>query len=283
MAAGLSLHIGLNKVDPEQYDGWDGALVACENDAADMARLARAAGFADTTLLTEDGTVENVTTALRQAGDKLTAGDILLFTYSGHGGQVPDLAGPDEEPDALDETLVLYDRQYLDDELHEEFRRLSPGVRIVALLDCCHSGSGIEVRDILSPDAMEAQFRTRDPALVVGASRLMPVYKQDEIYARDRGFFEELQRSLKNGAGKAPEPAAVLISACQDNQLAADGPVNGAFTETLLQVWGDGAYRGGYRSFHRAVQRRMPATQSPNLYTTGAPTPVFLSQRPFTI
>ena len=32
-ARGISLHIGLNAVDPAQYEGWDGALTACEFDA----------------------------------------------------------------------------------------------------------------------------------------------------------------------------------------------------------------------------------------------------------
>lgn len=270
-AAGLSLHIGLNTVDPERYDGWDGALVACENDAEDMARLARAAGFSDTVLLTADGTVEKVTGALRRAAAELAPGDILLLTYSGHGGQVPDATGPDEEPDALDETLVLYDRQFLDDELYREFQGFADGVRIVTLLDCCHSGSGVELPGGPLPSARV---------------RLMPVPKQQQIYERDRGFFEELQRSLEKSAapeGEDREPAAVLISACQDNQFAADGPVNGAFTEALLETWNEGAFRGGYRAFHRAIQQRLPATQSPNFYLTGSPAPAFLRQRPFTV
>ncbi|MFD7319754.1 caspase domain-containing protein [Streptomyces sp. NPDC059875] len=270
MAAGLSIHVGLNKVDPDRYDGWDGELVACENDARDMARLARARGFSDTVLLTAECTVENVTAALRQAAGKLAPDDILLFTYSGHGGQVPDVTGPDDEPDELDETLVLYDRQFLDDEVHQEFRGFADGVRILALLDCCHSGTAIEVPGAATPET---------------GVRLMPVWKQQQIFERDQGFFQELQRSLKKASpdGGAQEPGAILISGCQDNQFASDGAVNGAFTEALLEVWDEGAFRGGYRPFHRAIQSRLPATQSPNLYTTGSPAPAFLRQKPFTV
>lgn len=270
MPAGLSIHVGLNKVDPDAYDGWDGALVACENDAHDMARIARAAGFSDTVLLTADCTVDNVTAALRQAAAKLAPDDILLFTYSGHGGQMPDVTGPDDEADELDETLVLYDRQFLDDELHQEFRGFADGVRIFALLDCCHSGSAIELPGAPQPEA---------------GVRLMPVPKQQEIFERDREFYEGLQRSLRQEApdGEAAGPPAILISACQDNQVASDGPVNGAFTEALLGVWDEGAFRGGYRPFHRAIQSRLPATQSPNLYTTGSPSSRFLGQKPFTV
>ncbi|MFE4258800.1 caspase domain-containing protein [Streptomyces sp. NPDC056883] len=284
MPTGLSIHVGLNKVDPAAYDGWDGTLLACENDARDMASTARAGGFDDTVILTEDGTVENITGELRKAAGRLKSGDILLFTYSGHGGQMSNVVGSDDEPDRLDETLVFFDRQFLDDELHREFRRFEEGVRIFVLLDCCHSGSAIEsLQGLLTPEALESQFQTRDPDRVEAASRLMPLLKQQEIFIRDQSFYEGLQRELKDGNGGGPAPAAVLIAACQDNQVASDGDVNGLFTANLLKVWGKGAFLGDYRTFHRDIQKRMPANQSPNFYTTGNPSDGFLQQKPFTI
>ena len=44
MAKGISLHIGLNSVDPKHYGGWDGKLQACEQDSVDMQALATTAG-----------------------------------------------------------------------------------------------------------------------------------------------------------------------------------------------------------------------------------------------
>ncbi|MGW5777991.1 caspase family protein [Streptomyces sp. NPDC003863] len=269
MATGLSLHVGLNGVDPARYEGWDGTLNACENDAHDMARLARTAGFEATTLLTPDGTTANITSVLHEAAARLVAGDILLFTYSGHGGQVPDVTGSDDEPDALDETLVFYDRQFLDDEVAQAFRAFADDVRIVALLDCCHSGSSIEL-----PGGGQDE----------STGRYMPEPRQRQLYERDRSYLEELQRTLAKDApadGKGHD--ALLVSACQDNQVASDGDVNGAFTEALLQVWDEGSFRGDYRTFHRHIQRRLPPSQSPNLYVTGTPSPDFLNQRPFTV
>ena len=40
MARRVSIHIGLNSVDPTHYDGWDGKLQACEADANDMHAIA---------------------------------------------------------------------------------------------------------------------------------------------------------------------------------------------------------------------------------------------------
>ena len=41
----MSLHIGLNAVNPTDYAGWSGPLSACEFDANDMAAIARSSGM----------------------------------------------------------------------------------------------------------------------------------------------------------------------------------------------------------------------------------------------
>ena len=40
----LSVHVGLNAVDPKHYEGWSGELLACEFDAKDMTALAKSSG-----------------------------------------------------------------------------------------------------------------------------------------------------------------------------------------------------------------------------------------------
>ncbi len=52
MPRGIPLHIGLNAVDPQQYQGWSGHLNACEADAQDMKAIAAAAGFSTDALET---------------------------------------------------------------------------------------------------------------------------------------------------------------------------------------------------------------------------------------
>lgn len=284
MAQGMSIHIGLNKVDSTKYNGWDGKLIACENDAQDMEQLAKNSGIEGrATLLTAQATVENITAELGKAARLLTPGDFLLFTYSGHGGQVPDLNGPEDESDRLDETMCFFDREYIDDELYREFEAFAEGVRILCLLDCCHSGTGIRVRDILTPEAMQEQFQTTDPDQVEVTSKLMPLDKQAELYEQNKKFFDDIQRKLNAKDNRELGATALLISACQDNQLAADGLRNGLFTATLLDVWNGGGFTGGYKAFHREILKRMPATQSPNLFVTGRTNNRFVRQTPFTV
>jgi hypothetical protein len=115
-ARGLSLNIGLNAVSAAAYGGWDGPLAACEFDANDMAAIAKLKGMKPTVLLTKSATRANVLAGLRGAAKALKTGDFFLLTYSGHGGQVPDVTG--EEADKQDETWCLYDGQLIDDELY---------------------------------------------------------------------------------------------------------------------------------------------------------------------
>ena len=72
MAQGISVHIGLNRVDPAQYEGWDGQLAACEADAKDMEALAKARGFKTRALLlTRAATADAVTAAISSAAKTL--------------------------------------------------------------------------------------------------------------------------------------------------------------------------------------------------------------------
>jgi peptidoglycan hydrolase-like protein with peptidoglycan-binding domain len=136
----ISLHIGLNRVNPAKYGGWNGALSGCENDARTMTRIAAAEGFVIRQLFSENATTQNVLNAIQDAADQLGAGGYFLLTYAGHGGQVPN-NGTDAEDDKLDETWVLYDRQLLDDEIGQALAAFAPGVSVVTVSDSCHSGT----------------------------------------------------------------------------------------------------------------------------------------------
>jgi metacaspase-1 len=286
MAQGIALHIGLNRVDPNHYAGWDGELVACEADARDMNALATKAGYEATMLLTKDATAKNVTDAITAAADRLASGDAFLLTYSGHGGQVADKNR--EEADRRDETWVLYDRQLLDDELYALWGEFKPGVRIFMLSDSCHSGTIARrvVYEAIQSSA-EVTRSARDfaelPDTTTPRVRVLPDDLREQVFKQHRALYSGIQKSHPKG-DKVPIGASVILnSGCLDNQLSSDGDQNGLFTATLLKVWSGGRFTGDYRQFHRRILRRMPPWQSPNYYTVGAPNPDFEAQTPFTI
>jgi len=281
MTKGLAVHIGLNRVDPAHYGGWSGALTACEADAQDMAALARAEGYETEVFLTANATRAAVLGSLERAATALTSGDILLLTYSGHGGQLPDVNG--DEADLQDETWCLYDGELVDDELGLAWAGFAAGVRILVLSDSCHSGSVTR----LAYDELARTGTARRPvSRSVDESDLVYRAMPDEValrtYRQNRDVYRRIAEALP--ATLPPITCAVrLISGCQDNQLSQDGTFNGLFTGTLLRVWKDGAFRGDYYRFHRDIVRRMPPTQSPNHFVTGVPNEAFDKQRPFTI
>ena len=286
----LSLHIGLNAVSAAAYGGWDGPLAACEFDANDMAAIAKSKGMKPAVLLTKKGTRANVLAAMRGAAKALAAGDLFFLSYSGHGGQVPDVSG--DEPDKQDETWCLYDGQLIDDELYFELSRFRAGVRILVLSDSCHSGS--VTRDRPPPPPPPCQ-----------RVKLMPAAVAMRVYREHQAFYDKLQLDVAKAAGAVAvdpdtalaqvaasgrlsaivtqfNPAVVLISGCQDNQTSMDGDHNGAFTEQVLKTWANGGFKGNYGSFHALVKNALPGTQTPNLFTLGT-TGTFLAQTPFTV
>jgi metacaspase-1 len=284
-ATGVSLHIGLNAVNPADYSGWGGPLAACEFDARDMAAIAKAQGMASTVLFTKEATRAKALAGIRAAAKQLKSGDLFFMTYSGHGGQVDDVSG--EEDDKLDETWCLYDGQLIDDELYLELSRFGDGVRVLVLSDSCHSGT--VTRAAPPPER----------------ARAMPPSIAKKVYADHKAFYDGLQRQVMKGSKGAPmdpdaalahvavsgrltniaakaKAAILLISGCQDNQTSMDGDHNGAFTEQVLKVWSDGTYKGNYAKFYAAVKGRMPSTQTPNLFELG-PAAAFALQQPFTV
>jgi len=273
MAKGLSIHIGLNTVDPKHYNGWDGALTACEFDANDMQKMAESCGFQASKLLTQEATAATVKAAIARAATELSAGDFLFLTYSGHGGQVKDTNG-DEESDRSDETWVLYDRQLVDDELFALWASFPAGVRIFVLSDSCHSGSVLrKIDDQGSVPNVVAKKETA--AAHSPRYRALPLDVMVKTYQDHADEYEDIQRSVPNSADAKIGATVLLISGCQDDQLSLDGFSNGLFTETLLDVWDYGSWKGDYPSFHQAIVAKMPDDQQPNYMKVGAASPVF--------
>jgi hypothetical protein len=278
---GISLHIGLNKVDPAHYDGWDGALQACEFDANDMESIAQSNGFTTKKLLTAEATADAVITAIRDAAGELSSGDLFLLTYSGHGGQVPD-RDDEGETDRSDETWLAFDRQIIDDELYALFGTFADGVRIFVLSDSCHSGT--VTRAMTDGSVVPDAVKTRENAAAQSPRfRAMPLDVMVKTYRANAALYDGIQKQVPEPDGE-PGATILLISGCQDDQLSLDGFSNGLFTENLRAVWTDGAWSGGgYAAFRDEIVARMPADQQPQYSRVGAANDGFEQQKPFTI
>ena len=134
-------------------------------DAVLMAQTLMARGVAagDITVLTTgdvpDGVVRGapekapIMAALAAVAGKSASGDTVVFYFSGHGAQAPDLNG--DEGGGYDEILLPADASgwkgaigsvenaLIDDELADWARPLlARGVKVVGIVDACHSATG---------------------------------------------------------------------------------------------------------------------------------------------
>ncbi len=292
MATGISIHIGLDHLDPEAYGGWVGTLGACENDAIAMEDVARDLGYRTQTFLSPEATAEAVFDAIGDAAASLRNGDICLITYAGHGGQFADLGG--DEEDRFDETWLLYDREVLDDEIRVALSAFDAGVRAVVLSDSCHSGTVVRAiyEQLLDNapvlrstyDRVAPWLRSRS-GIANRALRLRgaPPEVQRQVLTTHRAQYEKIRAKTPSRSEISLAASVILISGCQDNQESAEENGHGVFTAALLKHWDRGRFIGDYRALHEAIQRDLPPTQSPNFLTVGTPWLAFQRQIPFTI
>lgn len=271
MARGISLHIGMNAVDPGGYPlrptrpgrkyvvlsddyepvefdcdfriGWVGPLSSCELDAENLHALASGQNFEAKILRTKQATSAAVVKEIRRAAKALKSGDTFLITYAGHGAQVEDLSG--DEADGEDETWCLYDRMLLDDEQRELYAEFAKGVKIVVLSDSCHSGSasrsGRAVSAIELPPHSDGEVREMDERTAVA------------VYLGRKKEYDQIQRNLKDPAPKL-KASRLLFSACQDYEHAMGYKDGGVFTVALLKVWNGGRFKGSYGDMAREIR-----------------------------
>ncbi|XP_023750682.1 metacaspase-1 isoform X1 [Lactuca sativa] len=166
-------------------------------------------------------TKRNIQEALRWLVKDNQHGDSLVFYFSGHGLRQPDFF--DDELDGFDETICPLDFRtegmIIDNEINDTIvRPLKKGVKLHAMIDACHSGTILDLPHVYS--TKERRWIDNKPP--------SGVYKGT------------------NGGH------AISISACEDNQLAAD---TSAFSDTGKQMEGAMTY-----TFRKALLNNSKAT-----------------------
>lgn len=210
-------------------------LRGCLADAMDVADLLTVSyGFGPQTvrLLTEaDATLPNVRDGLGWLADGAKPGDRRLLHFSGHGSLAPDTSG--DEASGFDSVLCLADMDWspgtylVDDELRAWIATLPAGLRLAVLIDACHSGTA--TREVtpasaaVAGGAMAVPLATRVgpvPEKVVLARFVEP---PPEVLVRVQTLARRPRRAVADG------PDLLALSACRDDQTAADAYLAGGF------------------------------------------------------
>ena len=249
MTKAHALLVGLKSVDPNAYNGWDGTggCWGCELDVDNMERILIPLGYQIKALKTAEATRDRILASLYRAAELLIPNDIFVFYYSGHGGQQPDTNN--DELDGKDETLVAYDREVIDDKIHQALIRFSPGVRIVMISDSCNSGSNY--RGAMTINVNEDSI-----------FRPLAARSRDEV---------DIEAQL------------IHLGGCRDGFTSAGYQGGGAFTMALCEAWQNGTFKGTFKELHQKICELIRSSQKPQYNEYGPVSDSFRSQIAFAV
>ncbi len=190
------------------YIGSSYSLNGCINDMNNINKylLNKKYKQSNIKLLSDDSnnlpTKKNILDSLRYMLNKAKSGDQCFFSYSGHGFQTSNIDG--SEIDGRDECLLSCKLEKIaDDELKSVINNnLKKGVKLFCLMDCCHSGTILDLRYN---------------------------YKYTTL---NRDFFENKKETI-------PQGDVIMISGCMDKQYSMDAYIKntyqGAMTNSFLE------------------------------------------------
>lgn len=214
----------------------DATLNGCYNDVVNASQYLRTVlGYAPSaiTLLTDGNrgaagagtasavapTRQNIIAGIAALVTDMVAGDEAVFHFSGHGSLVRDTNG--DELTGLDSCLCPLDYNapasagggiITDDEIRALLVNKVPrGARLYAILDCCHNGTGCDVR-----------FKYEDFSLLLKPPS-----------GRNPAQWLTRQKAFANGKYAETAGEVFMISGSRDEQTSADAYINNAFAGAL--------------------------------------------------
>ena len=180
------------------------------------------------TLTDSRATKKGILSALNWLLLGASAGDQILFQYSGHGAQIPS-HNPAIEKDGLDEIICPYDfngkaaaeTAISDKEFAGIFAKIPQGVHFVWISDSCHS------------EDLSRKHEIFDPIVTFNETRFRRFNHKDSTQQT-----EAITPVASLGSAHSPLHGA-LLSGCASHQLSADAYINnrfnGAFTHYLIK------------------------------------------------
>lgn len=212
-----ALLVGINYINtPNELNG-------CYNDIVNVSQFLRSnLGYTSITMLTDGNrntlptghsnpTRQNILAGISNLVSGLVAGDEVLFHYSGHGTLIRDTNG--DEVTGYDSCLcpIDYDRAGIisDDELRVcLINKIPKGVKLYVILDCCHNGTGCDIR-----------YKYEDYSILLANRPTMRWKTQQKALLQTK--YTETQGDV------------FMISGSRDEQTSADAYINNQFAGAL--------------------------------------------------
>ncbi|KLO19325.1 hypothetical protein SCHPADRAFT_898901 [Schizopora paradoxa] len=159
------------------------------------------------------------------------SGDRLVFFFSGHGSQIPNLDG--SEDDGYDEVIWPCDviikeggaakdvdeveKFIMDDDLKVHLvDRLPNGVHLTALLDCCHSGTGLDL-----PHSYSASNSNLDLPRTESPTKIDPA---DPVSFSEPDMLKSISVDSAEGPSRPPRRRPTRAGTRRQNESALNMP-----------------------------------------------------------
>jgi hypothetical protein len=228
-----ALLVGINA-----YPNPSNNLRGCVNDIVDMENFIASKNKIYPkenirTLTDNCATKKGILTAIDWLLLGASAGDQILFQYSGHGAQIQSHS-PAIEKDGLDEIICPYDFRgeaaaetaISDKDFASIFAKIPQGVHFVWISDSCHSEDLSRKHEIVEANEGNSNYDLKNTRF----RRFN--YKESTQHGEAIASIASL--------GSAPIPLhGALLSGCASHQLSADTYINnrfnGAFTHYLIK------------------------------------------------
>ena len=259
-----------------------GRLNGCINDVQNMQGfLVRNYGFAaaNMMMLTDDAsdankqpTKANILRGIQWLVTGVRPGDSLFFQFSGHGSQVKDTSG--DEDDGYDETIcpVDYDTagMIIDDDLHAKMcMKIPAGARLTAIMDCCHSGTGLDLPYEYHPSGSISG--SGGGAFSGKKGKKDKKQKKQKKQKKGGGAVGGGPSAYSPGAGylRGTTPGDVMLfSGCRDDQTSADATIGGKSTGAMTWALTTCLTRNKQQTFLQLLDNmRSELTKPPRAFT----------------
>ena len=162
-AATAGTHVWAISIGISDYPGGGNDLPECANDAVKIAEALRGQGLTTPEreiLLTDaQATRGAVQQALQRVAREAQPDDVVVFFYSGHGGQSHTPSTDPEELDHIDETLFLYDGEFLDNDMGRLISNIHARMTLFTL-DSCFSGGF--AKDVVTRPGVVGMFSSEE-------------------------------------------------------------------------------------------------------------------------
>merc|ERR1712232_905545 len=279
--------VGINYINHSR-----GRLKGCINDVKNMQQFLEQRGFrgANVRILTDDlqdrsrqPTKANILRDLKWLAQGAKPGDSLFFHYSGHGSQVVDTSG--DEEDGLDETILPVDYntagQIIDDTLHEILvAPLPTGCKLTSLMDCCHSGTGLDLPYVhnLPSSGMSGGSGSGGHSSGPGGFPLNELMGINSVGGLVNFGMKQAKKKKKkkkkkysnSTPGELPGTSkadVMLYSGCRDDQTSADTSIQGEATGAMTWAFTSALEKNNNLTYWQVLEKMRDVLNGSGRYT----------------